>query len=202
MLFRNMKILFKILLSAVILFSSAIPAFSMELNTRDEYLFDVRKDDGDIYRSRISLDKKITAPEVEISAFVESQWNLDTDEWEKVLLGIEAGKTFWEYLYMGQSLQLISGQMLDYMAFDADSKSFDTTTKIKLTLPITECFSFCAFEEYSINVAKGRDEINEIGSEIIYDPGKLFSVSVGWRHTDRIHNFDTDYASMSLSFHF
>ncbi len=176
--------------------------FSLDLNTRDEYLLDTRGDDGDICRSYITLNKKIESPEIEISAFIDSQWNLETDAWEKVLLGVEVRKSLWKYLHVGQSLQFISGEMLDYMAFDIGARSYDTTTKIGVDIPFLKYFSFRAFEEYSINLEEFRDEYNEVGVEVVYTPKKLFSISLGWRHTDRIHNFDTDYASMSLSFHF
>lgn len=176
--------------------------FSLELNTRDEYLLDIRDDDGDIYRSYITLNKKIESPDVEISAFLDSQWNLETDKWEKVLLGVEIRKYLWQYLYVGQTLQLISGEMLDYMSFEVDNKSFDTTAKIGLKIPFLKYFSFNAFEEYSLNLEGLRDEYNEVGIEVVYTPRKLFSISLGWRHTDRVHNLDTDYASTALSFHF
>ena len=198
-----MKITLKILLILISIHLTFINSvFALELNTRDEYLLDIRDDDGDIYRSYITLNKKIESPDVEISAFLDSQWNLETDKWEKVLLGVEVRKSLWQYLYVGQTLQLISGEMLDYMSFKVDNKSFDTTAKIGLKIPFLKYFSFNAFEEYSINLEHGRDEYNEVGIEVVYTPRKLFSISLGWRHTDRIHNFDTDYASTALSFHF
>lgn len=198
-----MKITLKILLILISIHLTFINSvFALELNTRDEYLLDIRGDDGDIYRSYITLNKKIESPDVEISAFLDSQWNLETDKWEKVLLGVEVRKSLWQYLYVGQTLQLISGEMLDYMSFEVDNKSFDTTTKIGLKIPFLKYFSFNAFEEYSMNLEHGRDEYNEVGIEVVYTPRKLFSISLGWRHTDRIHNLDTDYASTALSFHF
>lgn len=198
-----MKITLKILLILISIHLTFINfALALELNTRDEYLLDIRGDDGDIYRSHITLNKKIESPDVEISAFLDSQWNLETDKWEKVLLGVEIRKYLWQYLYVGQTLQLISGEMLDYMSFEVDNKSFDTTAKIGLKIPFLKYFSFNAFEEYSINLEHGRDEYNEVGIEVVYTPRKLFSISLGWRHTDRVHNLDTDYASTALSFHF
>ncbi|NQT75835.1 MAG: hypothetical protein HQ566_04865 [Candidatus Omnitrophica bacterium] len=178
------------------------PVSALELKIRDEYLLDARGDDGDIYLNRIELNKKIDSPDMRISAFVDSQWNSEIDDWERVLLGLEAGKDLWQYLYIGQSFQLISGQVLDHMVFATDSKSFDTITKIVLRLPFWDRFSFDVFEEYSLNLEEGRDEYNEVGAEIAYRPKKLYSIAVGWRHTDRIHTFDTDYASFSLSLHF
>ena len=198
-----MKITLKILLILISIHLTFINSvFALELNTRDEYLLDIRDDDGDIYRSYITLNKKIESPDIEISAFLDSQWNLETDKWEKVLLGVEIRKSIWQYLYVGQTLQLISGEMLDYMSFEVDNKSFDTTAKIGLKIPFLKYFSFNAFEEYSINLEEFRDEYNEVGIEVVYTPRKLFSISLGWRHTDRVHNLDTDYASTALSFHF
>ncbi len=198
-----MKITLKILLLLISIHLTFINSIlALELNTRDEYLLDIRNDDGDIYRSYITLNKKIESPAVEISAFLDSQWNLKTDKWEKVLLGVEVRKYLWQYLYVGQTLQLISGEMLDYMSFEVGNKSFDTTAKIGLKIPFLKYFSFNAFEEYSINLEHGRDEYNEVGVEVVYTPRKLFSISLGWRHTDRVHTLDTDYASTALSFHF
>lgn len=178
------------------------PIFALELTTRDEYLFDTRGDDGDIYRNCITIDKKIESPELEISAFVDAQWNIETDKWEKILLGVKAEKSLWEYLYIGQSIQLISGEMLDYMSFEVDNKSFDTTTKIGLRAPFWDYFSLNAFEEYSINLENLRGEYCELIAEVTYTPKKWVSVSLGWRHTDRIHALDTDYATIGVLFNF
>ena len=165
-------------------------------------MLDTRGDDGDIARNLISLTKKIESPELELSLFLESQWNLDTDDWEKLLFGGEIGKTLWEYLYVAQSVQFVSGQMLDYVGFEVDNKSFDTTTKIGVYIPFFESFAFKAFEEYSFNLEELEGEYNEIGAEIVYKAKEPFSIFLGWRHTDRIHNFDTDYATLGFSLHF
>ena len=180
----------------------ANPLSALEVTARDEYMLDARGDDGDIYRSYISLDKKIESPSLNISLFLESQWHFDRDEWEKLLLGGEIRKSLWKYLYVGQSVQFVSGQMLDYVGFEIDNKSFDTTTKIKIDIPFLESFSFQAFEEYSFNLEELEGDYNELGAEIVFKPRNFFSIFLGWRHTDRIHNFDTDYATAGLSFHF
>lgn len=198
-LLSKMKILFILIFIQLIFIN---PIFALELNTRDEYLLDVRDDDGDIYRSHIAIDKKIESPELEISAFVDAQWNLETDKWEKVMLGAGVSKSLWQYLYIGQTLQLISGEMLDYMSFEVDNKSFDTTTKIGVRVPFWDYFSLNASEEYSINLEELRDEYCESVAEVTYTPKKWITISLGWRHTDRIHNFDTDYATIGILFHF
>lgn len=200
-----MKPIFYIL--AIITFSSQLilvaPAFSLDIRDRNEYLFDTRGDDGDICLNRLSLHKKIDKHDIEMSVFGEAQWSLEIDEWEKLLLGMEAGKYLWQYLYIGQSIQIISGELLDYMTFDTDSTSIDITTKIALHLPLfSKNFSFYIAEEYSLNLEEGRNEYCETISEIIYSPKELYSIGIGWRHTDRVHTLDTDYVSLSFTVDF
>ncbi|MDP8230682.1 MAG: hypothetical protein P9L93_06220 [Candidatus Gorgyraea atricola] len=198
MLYKNMKIILVLLM--LVLFAN--PGFSVEVESRTDYLVDVRRDDGDIAMERLSIHKKLDSSDTELSFFGEAQWNMETDEWEKLLSGLEIGKSFSDYFYVGQSFQFISGEMLDYLVFDADSYSFDTTTKVGLEVPFLEVFSLRLFEEYSINLEKGRDEYCESIAEILYAPVDLFSVGIGWRHTDRIHALDTDYVSTSLTLRF
>ncbi|MFC1624065.1 hypothetical protein ACFL28_01920 [Candidatus Omnitrophota bacterium] len=189
-----------VLISLQLVYVGSICA--LEIKNENKYLIDARGDDGDIYLNRLSLHKKLDRHEIELSFFGEAQWNFEISEWEKLTLGLETGKFFREYLYVGQSVQFISGEILDYMAFDANSNSIDTTTKIRLLLPLAEHFSLRLFEEYALNLEKGRDESNEIGTEVIYSPKDSYSVGIGWHHIDRIHNFDTDYVSLSLTLNF
>lgn len=198
MLCKNMKSILVLLMLALFV----NPGFAVEVENRVEYLVDVRNDDGDIALERLSVHKKLDSSDIELSFFGEAQWNMETDEWEKLLSGLEIGKSFSDYFYVGQSIQLISGEMLDYLVFDVNGQSFDTTTKIGLEVPFLETFSFRLFEEYSINLEKGRDEYCETIAEIQYAPVDLFSVGIGWRHTDRIHALDTDYVSTSLTLRF
>lgn len=198
-----MKIIFRLfLIFALTQLIFTNPVYPLEIQERNEYLFDVRDDDGDIYLNHLSLHKRLDSPNIEISAFAEAQWNFDTDEWEKLMLGVEAGKYLWRYLYIAQSIQLISGQILDYMVFDINNKSIDATTKIGLLLPLLKDLSLRLFEEYSLNIEEGKDEYNEVGAEVIYNFKDSLSVGIGWRHTDRIHNLDTDYVSSSLTLRF
>jgi hypothetical protein len=198
-----MKLILKVLLlTAQITLTNNLIAFSTEIKDRNEYLFDTRGDDGDIYLNRLSLHKKLDPPDIETSLFAETQWNIETSEWEKLLFGLEARKLLWKYLCLSQSIQLVSGEILDYVNFEVSSNSIDTTTKIGLHLPLIKNFSFLACEEYSFNLEEGRDEYCESIAEISYNHKDYLSIGIGWRHTDRIHNFDTDYVSSSLMLRF
>ena len=196
----------KIILSlSILLIFNAIavnPASALEIKDKNEYLIDVRGDDGDLYLNRLSFAKKLDSPDIKIFAFSEAQWNFYTTEWEKLLLGAGTGFTLYKYFCISQTIQIISGEMLDYMVFDVGSYSTDTTTRIGLHFPFLSRFSFQLYEEYSLNLEKGRGEYCETVAEISYRPKDLCSVGIGWRHTDRIHNLDTDYVSASLTLDF
>ncbi|MBU1887785.1 MAG: hypothetical protein KKB46_01120, partial [Candidatus Omnitrophica bacterium] len=67
------------------------PAYCWDIKDRNEYLLDVRGDDGDIILNRITFHNQLKSPELEMTAFSEAQWNLDTSEWEKITMGAEIG---------------------------------------------------------------------------------------------------------------
>ncbi|MBU0759432.1 MAG: hypothetical protein KKA34_03635 [Candidatus Omnitrophica bacterium] len=173
-----------------------------EIKDRNEYLIDVRGDDGDIILNRFSLHNKLKPPGLEITAFGEAQWNTLTSEWEKITLGGETGKYIWKWLYIGQSIQFISGEMLDYMVFNTGNNSVDSTTTVAFDLPLRKNLSLCLFEQYATNLEKGRGEYCETGIELSYNFKESYTLGFGWRHTDRIHNLDTDYVSSSFTLSF
>ena len=198
-----MKSILKLLLILILIQIVFIkPLLALDIRYRDNYLSDARGDDGDIYLNHISLYKNLDSIDTELGFFTEVQWNMDISEWEKLMFGLEATKTFKKYFYLGQTIQFISGQFLDHMAFKVDNTSIDATTKIGFKVPIWKSFSFRFFEEYTLNLEKGRDECSEVGTEIEYKSKGAWSIGIGWHHTDRIHNFDTDYVNSSFTLEF
>lgn len=182
------------------------PVCAIEIKDRNEFLLDVRRDDN-IYLNRLSACEKSDPLDMELTAFVETQWNFGENDWDKITAGGEIGKYLWKYLYAGQSVQLINGLMLDYMTFNPSNTSFETVTKFDFKLPVLknifkENLSLRLWEEYSYNLEEGAAGLNEVGIETVYDLTKNASVTLGWRHSDRIHNFDSDYVSSSLAFLF
>jgi hypothetical protein len=199
------------LLSGIILLSTQLmflnPACALDIKNRAEFLKDVRSEDGNIYLNRISLYKNIEPLDMEISGFGETQWNIKTKVWEKMTAGFEAEKCFFKYLYAGQSIQYISGEILDFMTFSPGDMSAETTTKLSAIFPVfknslEEKLFMRFWEEYSYNLEKGAAGLNEVGIEFNYNLKENICLGFGWRHTDRIHNFDTDYCSSSFSLKF
>jgi hypothetical protein len=197
-----MKRLLKVLLIIFLLqLSCASLSSAADIKNKSQYLLDTRGDDGDIFSNLISFQKK-TPSGINLSSFGEVQWNMKTSEWEKINFGVKAEKIFRKFFYLSQSIQTISGQRLDHMYFDTGNISVDTTVTIGFIFDFAEYFSLSLKEDYSFNIEEGKGEYCEVLAEISYNPTDSRSIGIGWRHTDRIHNFDSDYATISLSLNF
>lgn len=195
----------KLLSGIIILLAQFIflnPAYSTDIKDKNSFLLDIRNKDNSICLNRFSVSKNIFKYDIETSLFGELQWHLGTSKWEKITSGAETKKYVLKYLYCAESVQFISGQILDYMTFDPGNISVEATTKIGFTYPLSKKLSFRIWNEYSYNLEKGAAGLNEVFVEIPYEVNKSLDLAIGWRHTDRIHAFDSDYAISSLVLHF
>lgn len=178
------------------------PAYGADIKDKSSFLLDIRNRDNSICLNRFSVSKNISRYDMKISLFGEGQWHLGTSKWDKITSGVEAEKYLLKYLYCGESIHFISGQLLDYMTFDPGNMSVEATTKLGFNFPLTKKLSFKVWNEYSYNLEKGSAGLNEVLVEIPYEVNKTLNLEIGWRHTDRIHAFDSDYATTSLILHF
>lgn len=178
------------------------PIYSADIKNRNSFLSDIRNGDNSIYVNRFSISKDIAGSDIEISLFGEFQWHFGISEWEKITSGIEARKPFLKYFYCGESVHFISGKILDSMTFDPGNMSMELTTKLGFIFPISKKLSFRIWNEYSYNIEKGSAGLNEVLMEIPYEVTKNLDFGIGWHHTDRIHAYDSDYATTSLTLHF
>jgi len=195
----------KLLSGIIILLAQFIflnPAYSADIKDKSSLLLDIRNEDNSIYLNRYSVSKNISKYDIKTSLFGEFQWHFGTSRWEKITSGVEAKKYILKYLYFGESVHFISGQILDYMTFDPGNMSVEATTKIGFTYPLSKKLSFKVWNEYSYNLEKGAAGLNEVLVEIPYEINKNLDFSIGWRHTDRIHAFDSDYTTTSIILHF
>ncbi|PIP68276.1 MAG: hypothetical protein CO035_07685 [Candidatus Omnitrophica bacterium CG_4_9_14_0_2_um_filter_42_8] len=178
------------------------PAYSVDIKDKSSFLLDIRNKDNSIYLNRLSVSKNISKYDIKTSIFGEFQWHFGTSKWDKITSGIEAKKYLLKYFYCGESVHFISGQMLDYMTFDPGNMSVEATTKLGLNFPLTKKLSFKIRNEYSYNLEKGAAGLNEVFIDIPYEFNENLDFAIGWRHTDRIHAFDSDYATTSIILHF
>jgi len=194
------------LLSGILLLSIQLiflnPAYSADIKDKNSFLLDIRNRDNSIYLNRFSISKNIAEGDMEASLFGELQWHFGTSRLEKVTSGAEVEKIFLKYIYCGESVQFIYGQLLDYMTFKPSNISMEATTKLGFIFPLSKKLSFRVWNEYSYNLEKGAAGLNEVLIEIPYKITKNLDFEIGWRHTDRIHAFDSDYATSSLTLYF
>ena len=100
----------KILLTSIFILVQLIslsPVYGINVKDKNEYLLDVRDDDGDIYLNRFSIYKNLKPFDIELSGFGESQWNFETANWEKITAGIELDKCLYKFIHVGGSVQFI-----------------------------------------------------------------------------------------------
>ena len=178
------------------------PACGVDIKDKNSLLFDIRNQDNSIYLNRFSASKSFTRYDIQTSIFGESQWHFGTSGWEKITAGLEAKKIFLKYIYFGESVQFIYGHILDYMTFDPGNMSMEAITKFGFIFPLSKRLSLMAWNEYSYNLEQGAGGLNEVLIEIPYKVNKDLDVAIGWRHTERIHAFDSDYATTSVVLHF
>lgn len=197
-----MKTFLKILLITLQLILIISPAYCINIKDRNEHLWDLRGADGNIYLNRFSIYKNLEPFDIEISGFGEIQWNFDISKEEKITSGVQVEKYLFKYVYLGESLQFIAGQILDYMSYRSENQSVETTTKLGFLFPLSKKISLRIWDEYSYNLEKGAAGLNELMVETYYKVNKNLDIGIGWRHADRIHNFDTDYCSTSFTLKF
>lgn len=178
------------------------PAYSIDIKDKNSFLLDIRNDDNSIYLNRFSVSKNISRYNIKTSLFGESQWHFGTARWEKITSGIEAEKLFLKHVYCGESVHFIYGQLLDYMTFDPGRLSMEATTKLGFIFPLSKKLLFKIWNEYSYNLEQGSAGLNEVHIEIPYKVSKDLDFGIGWQHTDRIHAFDSDYATYFFDLHF
>jgi hypothetical protein len=178
------------------------PAYSIDIENKTALLADIRNKNNSIQLDRFSISKDIPEYAIKASLFGEAEWNFGTSKWEKITSGVEIDKQFLKYLYCGESVHFISGQILDYMTFSPGNMSIEAVTKLGFTFPLTKRLLFRAWNEYSYNLEKGAAGLNEVYVEMPYKINKNLDIGIGWRHTDRIHAFDSDYAVSYFALHF
>jgi len=175
------------------------PAYSADIKDKNSFLLDIRNNDNSIYLNRFSVSKNISEYDIKTSIFSELQWHSGTSRWEKITAGVEAEKPFLKYFYCGESVHFICGQILDYMTFDPGNMSVEATTKLGFAYPLSKKLSFRVCNEYSYNLEKGSAGLNEVLVDIPYQINDNLCFGIGWRHVDRIHAFDSDYAVTSIT---
>ena len=211
----NLKL--KLILLVVFVFFITPSAFAevtdMGFENRHTVRIGIRsdEDDYDFYLTRAQgyVDYSFSQLErtVRFLPFFEYQSNLDTDTWWRKELGAEVGLEFFDgFLYYGASFQHVWQKEENYPVELLEETTewesrFVFNPKIDWWL-FKDHLDLKVFEEYTYDFNRGQGTFNEIGLTIDWKVLENLKVAVGFRHVDRIHDFDSDLLEFSVLFSF
>ncbi len=199
-----MKKILNVLLSLFIFISLTHFGLCAELQNQNEFRFDTSDDKDNIYLNRTSLNTSLDLPFIKeklfSSLFFEPRWDFHIDRWYRVELGIELGRFIYKWFYVGESLQ--------YVWLDPGNDIPEAETRLVFEKPIRllnlyqDKTKLRLFEEYTYDIEGGEATRNEAGLTLLYNPTKHSELGIGWRHVVRIHDFDSDQITTSMTFIF
>lgn len=171
------------------------------------------EDDYDLYITRAKGIVDYYFPQIDktvkFAPFFEYQSNFDTNTWWRKEVGAEIGTTFFnDYFYIGASFQHVWQKEENYpVELLKETTEWESRFVISPPIPIPweglkERLKLRIFDEYTYDFTRGQPTFNEIGVTCEWQIFDWLILPVGWRHIDRIHDFDADALEFSLLFKF
>ena len=169
----------------------------------------VRLEDGkddNSYVSRYSIYrypvKIMENQELLLSPYWEGDWNFDSKDWYRREFGLEAGFKLTEFFYIGQSLNYIWRDREKFAWPDQNEEFGEIESRIEFKTRFYN-WRICKirlylFDEYAYNINAGEAYLNVIKPGMMLKVNDKAHISIGWRHTDRIHKYDSDYREISV----
>lgn len=151
----------------------------------------------------IDYDSSRLGRTVKILPFFEYQHNLKTGAWWRKESGVEVGASFFnDCFYYGASFQH-AWQRAENYSVELLEETTEWESRFEISPPIQwgifrDKLILTLFEEYTYDFTRGQATFNEVG--VIFDWQILEGVRLpfGWRHIDRVHDFDSDMLEFSL----
>ncbi|MFH1046074.1 MAG: hypothetical protein V1727_03830 [Candidatus Omnitrophota bacterium] len=141
---------------------------------------------------------------VKLIPFYEYQYNLDTDDWWRKEAGAEIGASFFEQglFYYGASFQHVWQQRENYPV-ESLEETTEWESRFVYTPPLDwwlfgDKFKLHLFDEYTYDFTRGQFTLNCCGAWFEWKALDWLSVPVGWRHIDRVHDYDADTFEFSV----
>jgi hypothetical protein len=175
------------------------------------YRYDLRQDNHQLYTNRISSTFYYMGNEdkalFEATAFFEARRNVNKDLWERKELGLELGRSIFNWLYLGQAFQ--KGWMNeDFRTYGSYEKMnyFESETRLLLGHTLLSIGNFdlkgYALNEYTYDFDEEKSKFNELVIGLILPISGFMVLNINWRHIDRIHYYDSDTFEGSFSIEF
>ena len=136
------------------------------------------------YRFSGDLDVKL-----EVQPFAETQYKWDAGEWSRTEAGIEVGFRLTQWAYAGESIH--------YAWLEENENTPELETRLEMNIPFVlnstgYKLTLALIEEYTYATRGHKASRNEIAANIIIPVCSYLELVCGWRHIDRIHDYDSD----------
>jgi len=205
----------KVIILLVLLFlfvSYAYAGWSQkpEFRLSSSYRYDLRQDFRNLYIDRVYAtfsylnDKK--QPLLKLIPFFEIRRNIEGNLWERKELGVEVGKDFFSWVYLGESIQYVWTQEdltnLYHPVYEKkDYMESETRLLFSHNLLSSRYLKLKGFvlNEYTYDFEQGRGVRNEVAIGLIMPVDKYFETQINWRHIDRINYYDSDTVEAVLA---
>ncbi|MCQ9208793.1 MAG: hypothetical protein NG712_05390 [Omnitrophica bacterium] len=164
-------------------------------------------DDYDLYLTRVKAIIDYNLPgldrTIKISPFFEYQSNFDTNTWWRKEVGAEIGSSFFDGIfYYGASFQHIWQKEENYPVELLDETT-EWESRFVITPPLNwwifkDRVTLRFFDEYTFDFKRGQATFNDVGVILDWKVTETLRIPIGWRHVDRIHDFDSDMLEFSV----
>ena len=174
-----------------------------EFRLSELYRYDCRDEGHELFITRASVILNYANASGEqlfkIVPFFEARRNIKKSLWERKELGLEIGRDFLSWLYLGEAVQWCWTDE-DYQRYRQYAKRKYAESETRLLLS-HKLFSIGSRElkgfvlnEYTYDFNKGRGIRNELAGGFTLPIVKHLEMQINWRHIDRIHFYDSDVA--------
>jgi len=167
--------------------------------------------DDSIYLARLTgfLEGQcpLTGKLVRFAPFVEYQHEFESNVWWRKETGAEVSTSFFDdVLYYGASFQYV-WQQERYYEVEILEETVEWESRLVITPPVEwgifkDKAKLRIFDEYTYDFTRGQVTINQVGAAVEWQLKENLKIPVGWRHIDRIHDFDSDLLEASVLFTF
>ena len=210
----------RVVLAVIFLFTSApVPLYAgnFEFKNQQSLRYDISVDNEDWYITRFWAESYYNSPAVyntfKSILFVETRYHFHSHKLCRTEIGIEVGTDLFEWFYPHTKIFGVGvywGESLQYATLHPGRDTFELESILLLTFPFrirSHELEFYVLEEHTFAFVTGEGKRNEVGLGISWvktsnGAKENFEVLLGWRHTDRIHYYDSDQIEASLIFTF
>lgn len=196
----------KALILFIGIFFISAPVYALDVEVLNTFRYDLRDTGNNVaggneYLCTINLKGAVPIEKIErdlkLILWGEAQVGIRRSKIDVSRFGGEVGINIFKWVYWGEQIY--------YAWYDRAYDRFVLRSKLTFNFPF-KAFSLNPslriFEEHRYSLTEGEGFRNDVGVGINLPVTKVFGCYLGWRHADRIHNFDTDYIEGKIVLNF